>query len=203
MAEKTAEPQSAQAAHQGTPAGLAASQLSALIDGELPEAEQNLVLRRLSRDSEAQGRWERYHLISDAMQGHLPVRFDAGFAARLREAIDREPAPQSRVSTLPAWYKPLTGFALAASVVLAVLFGLRLTDPNPGGAAPTLAAAPASYPALALQGPNPPPASASNSYEPPEAQLNNYLVNHNGYASRNSVNGMLPYVRLVGYQTAR
>ena len=33
-----------------------------------------------------------------------------------------------------------------------------------------------------------------------EARLGSYLVNHNGYASLNSMHGMLPYVRMVGYQ---
>jgi sigma-E factor negative regulatory protein RseA len=33
--------------------------------------------------------------------------------------------------------------------------------------------------------------------------LNSYLVNHNGQASLNSMNAMLPYVRMVGYQTGR
>lgn len=36
-----------------------------------------------------------------------------------------------------------------------------------------------------------------------ESRLGSYLVNHNGYASMNSMNGMLPDVRMVGYQTER
>ena len=204
MAEKTAEQRPAQAAHEVAPVDLAASQLSAMVDGELPDAEMNLALRRLSRDNDTQGRWERYHLISDAVQGHLPAVFDAGFATRLREAIDREPLPQPTVRSLPAWYKPVTGFALAASVVLTALFGLQLTQPDaallPDSNSPLAAStSSASRPVQAVSL-NPPAAEAS---EPTEARLNSYLVNHNGYASRNSVNGMLPYVRMVGYQTNR
>ncbi len=203
MAEKTAEQSPAQAAHEAAPVDLAASQLSAMIDGELPNAETHLVLRRLSRDGEVQQRWERYHLISDALQGHLPAAFDAGFAARISEAINHEPLPQPVVRSLPAWYKPVTGLALAASVVLAALFGLQLAQPDaqltPN---PALAAAPALPPPLPVQvvAFNPP----ANDLNPPaDARLNSYLVNHNGQASRNSVNGMLPYVRMVGYQTQR
>lgn len=203
MAEKTAEQSPAQAAHEVGPVDLAASQLSAMIDGELPNAETHLVLRRLSRDGEVQQRWERYHLISDALQGHLPAAFDAGFAARISEAIHREPLPQPVARSLPAWYKPVTGLALAASVVLAALFGLQLAQPDAElMPSPALAAAPISPPPLPVQvvAFNPP---ANHLNPPSEARLNSYLVNHNGQASRNSVNGMLPYVRMVGYQTQR
>lgn len=203
MAEKTAEQRPTQAAHEVAPADLAASQLSAMVDGELPDAEMNLALRRLSRDGDAQGRWERYHLISDALQGHLPAALDADFATRLRQAIDQERLPQPATRSLPAWYKPVTGFALAASVVLTALVGLQWTQPDAGLTPDNpVAAVPASTTPLPAQMVvlNPPADGAS---EPTEARLNTYLVNHNGYASRSSVNGMLPYVRMVGYQTNR
>lgn len=203
MAEKTAEQRPTQAAQEVAPVDLAASQLSALVDGELPDAEMNLALRRLSRDGDAQRRWERYHLISDALQGHLPAALDADFATRLRQAIDQERLPQPATRSLPAWYKPVTGFALAASVVLTALVGLQLTQPDAGLTSDNpIAAVPASTTALPAQvvALNPPADEAS---EPTEARLNTYLVNHNGYASRSSVNGMLPYVRMVGYQTNR
>lgn len=203
MAEKTAEQRPTQAAHEVAPVDLAASQLSALVDGELADAEMNLVLRRLSRDGDAQGRWERYHLISDALQGHLPAALDADFATRLRQAIDQERLPQPAIRSLPAWYKPVTGFALAASVVLTALVGLQWTQPDAGLTPDNpVAAVPASTTPLPAQVVvlNP---SAGGVSEPTEARLNTYLVNHNGYASKSSVNGMLPYVRMVGYQTNR
>ena len=114
MADKTAEQRSAPVEDD---ANFAASQLSAIIDDELDDREIELVLRRLGRDRDSRARWERYHLISDAMQGHLPDVFDAGFAARLREAIEAESPLRPIAKPLPAWYKPVTGFGLAASVV--------------------------------------------------------------------------------------
>ena len=204
MAEKTAEQWPAQAAHEVAPVDLAASQLSALVDEELADAEMSLVLRRLSRDNDTQQRWERYHLISNVLQGHLPTALDTDFAVRLHQAIDDEPLPQPATRTAPIWYKkPVTGFAIAASVVLTAVFGLQLTQSdsaltpsNPVATVPTTAITdPTSVVAL-----NP---FANETSEPTEARLNSYLVSHNGYASRNSVNGMLPYVRMVGYQTHR
>lgn len=202
MAEKTAEQRPVQAAHEVAQVDLAASQLSAMVDGELVDAEINLALRRLSRDGDVQGRWERYHLISDALQGHLPAALEPDFARRLRQVIDREPVLQPASRPLPAWYKPVTGFALAASVVLAALFGLQLTQPDAAFAPNNSLAAASPTPSIPfpVQTVSLDP-SANDASEPTEARLNSYLVNHNGHASRNSVNGMLPYVRMVGYQT--
>jgi len=201
MADKMAELAAAPTAHD---VPLAASQLSALVDDELADIEIDLVLRRLSRDHDARDCWERYHLISDVIQGHhVPAALDTDFAARVRQAIEAEPLPQAVARPLPAWYKPVTGFGLAASVALIALFGLKL---NQTDALPPTAPLAATTPALSSPSRSLPiqmaamtqPASPIG--EPAEARLNSYLVNHNGYASMSSVNGMLPYVRMVGYQ---
>ncbi|MCC8999188.1 MAG: sigma-E factor negative regulatory protein [Candidatus Contendobacter sp.] len=203
MADKTAEQQPAQFANDMS---VVASQLSAMVDDELQDMENDLVLRRLSRDHDARDRWERYHLISDALQDHLPAIIDADFAARIRQAIEAEPLLLPGVKPLPTWYKPVTGFALAASVVLMALFGLKLSQTDAIQPTAQLAVAdPAlSVPATAL--PIQTVASMQRgdpAREPVEARLGSYLVNHNGYASMNSMHGMLPYVRMVGYQTER
>lgn len=201
MADKSAEQLSAPVVDD---VEIATSQLSAIVDDELEEREIDLVLRRLSRDRDSRARWERYHLVSDALQGHLPAALDIDFAARIRQAIEAEPQLLPATRPLPAWYKPVTGFALAASVVLVALFGLKLTQTDTTFA-PTVPLAANIPPASTLPLPvrvatltQP----ANGSGEPVEARLSSYLVNHNGYASRNSVNGMLPYVRMVGYQSS-
>lgn len=203
MADKTAEQRSTQVADDAN-IDIATSQLSAMVDEELDGMEVDLALRRMCRDRDLQERWERYHLISDVMQGHTPAAFDINFAARLRQAIEDEPLPQPAVRPLPAWYKPVTGFALAASVVLVALFGLKLTqtDATPASAPALAANTPARTSTLPVQvAALTPSASAPGAAnEPVEARLGSYLVNHNGYASMNSMHGMLPYVRMVGYQ---
>ena len=201
MADKTAELASAPLADD---APIAASQLSALVDDELADMEINLVLRRLSRDHEARDRWERYHLISDVIQGHhVPAALDTDFAARIRQVIEAERLPQPVAKPLPAWYKPVTGFGLAASVVLLALFGLKLNQTDALQPATPLAATTAN---LATPTPLPIQTAAltrpvTPAREPVEARLTSYLVNHNGYASMSGVNGVLPYVRMVGYQS--
>lgn len=111
MADKTAE---LPLARPAADVSVAASQLSALVDDELAASEIDLVLRRLNRDRDACDRWERYHLISDVIQDHVPKVLDNDFAARIRAAIEAEPLARPVAGPLPAWYKPVTGFALAA-----------------------------------------------------------------------------------------
>ena len=204
MADKMAEQRSMPVEDD---TNIAASQLSAIVDDEMEEREIDLVLRRLSRDCDSRARWERYHLISDALQGHLPDAFDAGFAARVRRVIEAEPLLQTTAKPLPAWYKPVTGFGLAASVVLVALFGLKLTQtdatfpasstPQLVATAPSVSATPIVLRAAATN------QRIANAEEPVDARLSNYLFNHNNYASLNGMHGMLPYVRMVGYQTNR
>lgn len=180
---------------------LAASQISAMVDEELERREIDLALRRLTRDDAARDRWERYHLISDVLQGHGPVSLHPGFAGRIRQALETEPTPSAAAKPLPAWYKPVSGFALAASVAMLALYGLKpnqTADLAPGAPlAATSSAAALARPTVAILRP------ANFSGEPRQARLKNYLVNHNGYASLNGVPGMLPYARLVDYQTDR
>lgn len=201
MAEQTAEPLSAPVATD-THLDLAASQLSAMVDEQLDAMEMNLALRRLSRDTGWQARWERYHLISNTLQGHLPDTLDLTFAARLHRAIEAEPLPEPAARRRSSWYKPMAGFGLAASVALAALVGIQM---NPSDAPLTAAPVPpASFAAVPVK---PTRAVVQTialnrplAEDPAQTSLNRYLVNHNGYASMNSVQGVLPYVRMVGYQ---
>lgn len=190
--------------HELAPADLARSQLSALMDEELAAAEMKLALRRLGKDADWQQRWERYHLVRNALQGQLPTALDLQFAARLQRRIaleqELELVALTSAQPTPRTYWPVRRWALAASLLLAVTIGLIVTaphlDPSPQAATPL----PASSPQIAQQFAQTAFASADSGAA---ARLNDYLVNHNNYASGSSVNGMLPYVRMVGYQTER
>lgn len=172
-------------------------QLSALVDGECEAQELQLALRRLAKDKDLKARWRRYHLLSDALKNNLPELIDANFSERVRKAIDAEsPLQNTRLYSASSFYKPVAGFALAASVAIAALFLVRTMDLHEGSTSHLLAAADSSKQ-------QPPeqqvikPVVADNALE---NRLNSYLVNHNEYASMNSVHGMLPYVRMVGYE---
>lgn len=210
MMFKTAESEPSSIPTESPNTALAASQLSALIDGELDHREIDLVLRRLNRDADARQCWEHYYLISDTLQGHLPEVLDSDFAARIQQVVEAEPLLPSVSKPFSMWYKPVAGFGVAASVALVAVLGF-----NPGRIDESPATATAPQPLAATIPVTVPPSfgisqNLINNQQPAgykgnlaQSRLNNYLVNHNGYASLNGVNTMLPYVRMVGYQSGR
>jgi sigma-E factor negative regulatory protein RseA len=168
-------------------------QLSALVDDELAPAEHALLIRRLARDAALQQRLARYQLVSDGLQNHLPGHVDAGFHRRVRAALQDEPVPQSGAGRLASLFRPLAGAAVAASVaVVAVLSLQSIREDDPAGV-PAVAATPSAGDYIrAARDPQPAPGNGM-------AQgLDGYLVNHYEYAVNRGMQGMLPYVRLVG-----
>ncbi len=92
-------------------------QVSAFLDGELPNSETELLLKRLTRDGELRESFGRYALVGEAIRGTSRGHLTKGFSGRVNLAIDGEriPAnehvPQSRG---PRWWRPLAGAAVAA-----------------------------------------------------------------------------------------
>ena len=77
-------------------------QLSALLDGELPDGESELVLKRLERTPLLRDTLGRYALIGEAMRSTEPVvAAPPGFASRISAALAQE-APVAQVVAAPA-----------------------------------------------------------------------------------------------------
>ncbi|MDJ0711992.1 MAG: sigma-E factor negative regulatory protein [Woeseiaceae bacterium] len=158
------------------------TQISAFVDGELPDAEADLLLRRMSQDATLRRQAAEYLEIGRAMRGeaaipgieHLQERIAAALEDKepsIAEAIE-EPAPSRAV-------RPLVGMALAASVALLALVGLQFT----GGA-----------PDAPVAGQNTLAETAEDStYTVPPAvndELEQYLQIHDATASELGANGM-------------
>lgn len=112
------------------------SQLSAMFDDELPEAECQLLARRLSRDEALKARWRRYAIIGAAIRAERGVRLDTNLAARVSAAISAEPAlavPDVAQPRKPRtglqWWQPVAGGAIAAGVAALSLVWMRAQDP--------------------------------------------------------------------------
>ena len=169
-------------------------QLSTFLDGELPDQETALLLKRLERDDELRGALSRYSLIGAVLRSEGNVPAARQVAARVSAAIAKEPARatgfmrdgrDSRVRTM-------MGLAVAAGVAAgAVLVMQQFATQDP--ARPELIAqveAPVE-PVAELVEPQadepsasyvtPPAAQAPGGIAP--AELANYLVAHYGYAS--------------------
>jgi sigma-E factor negative regulatory protein RseA len=113
-------------------------QLSACLDGELPEAELDLLLKQVQRDARLQQSVGRYALISEVLRtGATPVA-SAGFASRISQAIAAEandqtaPVVPAAPRQLPRWVRPVGGAAIAASVAaVAVMLLQPQVGPQP------------------------------------------------------------------------
>lgn len=177
-------------------------QISAFLDGELPTAEQPLLLERMARDPALRAHWDRYQLIGDSLRKSLPPHIDLGLADRVMQELDAAPVHHGAAkSMLRRALKPLAGLAVAASVaVFAVLTVQQTRAPESGAvqiaANPEVMPGPESY--TRVEGTN---WNTEGATRQPQIsnQLNEYLVNHSGYAASGGMPGMLPYVRVVGY----
>jgi sigma-E factor negative regulatory protein RseA len=166
--------------------------LSALIDGELQGNDCQAHLSRLRTDTELRRAWDAYHLIGDALRGHVSVDFTGRVLARLHE----EPtvlAPQRKM-TAP---KRLAWYAMSAAASVAAVTLVVLTASSGWRPEPQLAAGPATR----VSGPVSTVAAGSPAAEakPPVtgAEVENYLLAHQPYSHASAMQGIAPYARTV------
>ena len=188
-------------------------QVSAFLDGELPDTETELLLKRLTRDGELRESFGRYALIGEALRGAGSSQIlTRGFAARVNLAIDGEPAQaaaHAQPARAPRWWRPLAGVTVAAGVAAVAIVALqqRAISPRVSGSAPVTAqnvaaplkAAAAGQPALqGGGGPREPisytvvPAASSDAPSTiTPARLTNYVFAHSKYSSVLGQRGVL------------
>jgi sigma-E factor negative regulatory protein RseA len=200
-------------------------QISALLDDELSAHETDSVLSRLSQDHALRQKWDRYHLIGDAMRGEAINR---DISERIRHMIEQEPTiiaiPRKKTGTWKSnWLKPAAGAALAASVAAVAIIttpGLLETN-NPVQPTITATTNTTTIPASNLVAPGIQTVGAQqtvptvtvvqqripgtrwkNLTEPSvENRLNGYLVDHSEYVAPGAGMGVMPYATFVGYDS--
>lgn len=105
-------------------------QISAFVDGELPEAETDLLLRRMSQDAGLRKITAEYFEIGRAMRGEYNVRGIERLQYRVAAGISDEPLAEEEAPVEESEgrsLRPLIGVAVAASVALIAIFGLQVT----------------------------------------------------------------------------
>ena len=186
-------------------------QVSAFLDGELPDTETELLLKRLTRDGELRESFGRYALIGEALRGAGSQILTRGFASRVNLAIDGEPAhaPAHAQSTRESrWWRPIAGVTVAAGVAAVAIVALqqRAISPHLSAAAPLTAqnapaplktAAPNQVPLQGGGGPREalsytvPAASTDTPLAIAPARLTNYVFAHSKYSSGLGQRGLL------------
>ena len=105
-------------------------QISAFVDGELPDSEADLLLRRMSQDAKLRREAADYLEIGRIMRSEASVRGVERLRERIAAAIDDKVLEEGDVgpdSESGKAMRPLLGIAVAASVALIAIFGLQLT----------------------------------------------------------------------------
>ncbi len=183
-------------------------QLSALADDELNEVEQPLLLGRLQRDAGLRACLGRYQLIGEVMRG-TGATATLGVAERVQQALADDQMPvNARVSAKTALWKPVAGLAVAASVALVAVLTVTSVNTPPENHVPVLATADPEPVAAPVPGSAATRVSDAGTdqrwdrLDPSiDKRLSGYLVNHNEYAASHGVQGVMPYVRIVGHDT--
>ena len=166
-------------------------QVSAFLDGELPNSETELLLKRLTRDPELRDSFGRYALIGESLRGGGSARLSHGFTSRVNRAIDGEPRETQAVpapAEAPRWWRPLAGAAVAAGVAAVAVLALqqRAVAPTMRAAMPITAVNRAAPGAATSQEPlsyTVPAAVAESPTALPAARLTNYVFAHSKYSS--------------------
>lgn len=106
-------------------------QISAYVDGELPDSEAELLLRRMSQDAELRREAAEFLELGRVLRNEASVPGIARLRERVAAALDDKAvggdvpsaeAPSGRS------LRPLVGVAVAASVALVALIGLQFTQ---------------------------------------------------------------------------
>jgi sigma-E factor negative regulatory protein RseA len=167
--------------------------ISALMDGELDDKAAAQMIETLARDREALETWGIYHLISDALRETR--RLSDGFTARVAAQLAQEPTVLAPNARLPNRQRqPRRWYALAASVAAVALVGWLGFAPQETAVAPVARAPVVSQPAAEVK-----PAVVP-ALIPLPSGTNDYLLAHQGFSPRVSLQGMAPYVRTVSEQ---
>lgn len=172
--------------------------LSALVDNELNNLDERHIMMALDQDAELRNTWERYHLVRSALRQDMDTVLSPEIAKRVAARIEMEPA--NVASFRRQKFNRLIGtFAIAASVAAIAIAGVQFLN------------RPVSVPVASLAANQPEPEKIIRAgttrwdrKEPEtESALNHFLVEHNEFASSSGIGGMMPYVRVVGYDNSK
>ena len=179
--------------------------LSAVSDGEA--VYDDVMSKLVASNTDFQEQWNHTHLIRDVMHGHKVSRDALKLSQRVLQALENEPtvlAPKKGFASGQIM-KQAGGFAIAATIAVVAVLTVQQRGLSPEGQPVTVASMPqatsqsvsGNIQTVAKKGKLPRVSTAV------ERKLSSYIVNHNEYSATSNMQGMLPYVRIVGYVPTR
>jgi len=178
------------------------------VDGGSGDAPFASLANELEKSATARAVWSRYHLIGDLLRGELPHGVSVDVRDRVTAALASEPvilAPGRLRRWGEALLQPAAGVAVAASVALAVVFGVQhlqqqspavgsvVAQRAPNESVPLASATPA-VDGVRMNG-----TRWAQAQPEVERRLAGYLVYHSQRTTGVGVQAMVPSVQVVGY----
>jgi sigma-E factor negative regulatory protein RseA len=158
--------------------------ISALMDGELDDQAAAQTIDALARDREALDAWRTYHLISDALRDTQVL--SEGFVGRVSAKLAEEPTVLAPGRLRMRRGEPRRWVAVSAGVAAFALVGWLGFAPQQTAVAPVAQAPQVNA-----------PIEIKPALVPLPSGTNDYLLAHQGFSPRVSLQGMAPYVRTV------
>jgi len=167
-------------------------QLSTWMDEELGADESRFLLRRLERDSTLRDRFERYHLIGNAIRNNLPPQIQVDFSKCVAQRL----ANENLKYVTRSWRG--VGMGIAASLAITLTAAIILIN-RPITTSPTAFSPPPEIVTTSTAN-NVSPSLTTVSERPrPDRRIDRFLARHNELLVRTGEGGMVPYVRVADY----
>ena len=190
--------------------------ISAFLDDDLHRDE--LMSFSLSAEPDDAKVAQRYQMVGDALRGEMSDSSFVDVSTAVSEALaneniaDQMTAEPETASSQPAtaktgffdlsvWFKPVAGMAVAVSV--AVVMVVSVTEQENAGIAPvatTIEAQPAVQLAVDDKAAG---TASSHTVGNKDTDMNPYINQHLEFATQDTLQGRLPYVRAVSFESEK
>lgn len=172
--------------------------LSALVDNELDPFQSRRLVEQLLDDDELRQHWSDYHQVAELIQAGEHPAIGRSFSAQLSARLEQE-EPVVAAHSPSAWLKPVASFALAASVAVVAILGVRgLTGSDEGNIATIAKTEPFVIERMVPAGVQLAADDELDVYRKREI-LNAYMVRHLGSSGR-QLHGTPATARIVSYE---
>jgi len=191
--------------------------ISAFLDNDMHRDE--LMSFSLSAEADDAKVAQRYQMVGDALRGEMSNSSFVDVSQAVSEALADEniaeqmtasvskPLPESSVEKsgffdLSAWFKPIAGMAVAASVAVVMVIAVTGQDDNAGivpVASNTDTQTQVQPAAVQLAAEDKATNKAINGKD---NELDAYINQHLEFATQDTLQGRLPYVRAVSFESA-
>lgn len=196
-------------------------QISAFMDDALDGEELRDFMQDLKRSPVTDAeQLQRYQIIRDVLKDELDPSSFIDISAAVHRAIEQDtdsvtqllPAKSASILDFSAWLRPLSGLAIAASVAMITVVTVRVVSNDATEIVqPLVAESQINLPVVPVQ----PIVPVNNNLLQHihvvstadlekesllrEQQLREYMMNHSEYAGQSTIQGMMPYARVVSF----